>query len=135
MRTVLNSENQGRTRSDLLFTMSNNTRTTRQSLGGAKSFHLWTSETGCCERGVPFLGTHSLSGHRGDKRFAPEAEQKRMPTEASKPPASCAPNNKASQSSRPSDRAGSCWIVIAGLVEPDGIEPTTSCLQSRRSPN
>jgi len=21
------------------------------------------------------------------------------------------------------------------LVEPDGIEPTTSCLQSRRSPN
>ena len=22
-----------------------------------------------------------------------------------------------------------------GLVEPDGIEPTTSCLQSRRSPN
>jgi len=25
--------------------------------------------------------------------------------------------------------------VTAGLVEPDGIEPTTSCLQSRRSPN
>ena len=24
---------------------------------------------------------------------------------------------------------------IAVLVEPDGIEPTTSCLQSRRSPN
>ena len=24
---------------------------------------------------------------------------------------------------------------ITGLVEPDGIEPTTSCLQSRRSPN
>jgi hypothetical protein len=24
---------------------------------------------------------------------------------------------------------------ILGLVEPDGIEPTTSCLQSRRSPN
>ena len=24
---------------------------------------------------------------------------------------------------------------IADLVEPDGIEPTTSCLQSRRSPN
>ena len=24
---------------------------------------------------------------------------------------------------------------IRGLVEPDGIEPTTSCLQSRRSPN
>ena len=23
----------------------------------------------------------------------------------------------------------------ARLVEPDGIEPTTSCLQSRRSPN
>jgi hypothetical protein len=23
----------------------------------------------------------------------------------------------------------------AKLVEPDGIEPTTSCLQSRRSPN
>jgi hypothetical protein len=30
---------------------------------------------------------------------------------------------------RQSDRAA------AGLVEPDGIEPTTSCLQSRRSPN
>jgi hypothetical protein len=25
--------------------------------------------------------------------------------------------------------------ATAGLVEPDGIEPTTSCLQSRRSPN
>ncbi len=25
--------------------------------------------------------------------------------------------------------------AIANLVEPDGIEPTTSCLQSRRSPN
>ena len=25
--------------------------------------------------------------------------------------------------------------TVAGLVEPDGIEPTTSCLQSRRSPN
>jgi hypothetical protein len=24
---------------------------------------------------------------------------------------------------------------VASLVEPDGIEPTTSCLQSRRSPN
>ena len=26
-------------------------------------------------------------------------------------------------------------LRIRGLVEPDGIEPTTSCLQSRRSPN
>ena len=26
------------------------------------------------------------------------------------------------------------WTHL-GLVEPDGIEPTTSCLQSRRSPN
>jgi hypothetical protein len=26
-------------------------------------------------------------------------------------------------------------IGDAPLVEPDGIEPTTSCLQSRRSPN
>ncbi len=25
--------------------------------------------------------------------------------------------------------------VALNLVEPDGIEPTTSCLQSRRSPN
>jgi len=25
--------------------------------------------------------------------------------------------------------------MTAVLVEPDGIEPTTSCLQSRRSPN
>jgi hypothetical protein len=25
--------------------------------------------------------------------------------------------------------------ATADLVEPDGIEPTTSCLQSRRSPN
>src|SRR4029077_14873447 len=29
----------------------------------------------------------------------------------------------------------SCGRVEARLVEPDGIEPTTSCLQSRRSPN
>ena len=26
-------------------------------------------------------------------------------------------------------------LASARLVEPDGIEPTTSCLQSRRSPN
>ena len=26
-------------------------------------------------------------------------------------------------------------LFATGLVEPDGIEPTTSCLQSRRSPN
>jgi|SwirhisoilCB2_FD_contig_81_3907074_length_697_multi_10_in_0_out_0_1 hypothetical protein len=26
-------------------------------------------------------------------------------------------------------------VAHHGLVEPDGIEPTTSCLQSRRSPN
>src|SRR4029450_5949253 len=26
-------------------------------------------------------------------------------------------------------------LPVHGLVEPDGIEPTTSCLQSRRSPN
>ena len=51
------------------------------SLGGRESFHLWTSETGYCERGVPFPRTHSArSGHRGDKRFAPALEQKRMPT-------------------------------------------------------
>ena len=37
---------------------------------------------------------------------------------------SCTPNAKPGQSSR-----------VADLVEPDGIEPTTSCLQSRRSPN
>ena len=28
-----------------------------------------------------------------------------------------------------------CVLRDRGLVEPDGIEPTTSCLQSRRSPN
>src|SRR5262249_50803535 len=28
-----------------------------------------------------------------------------------------------------------CVRAKARLVEPDGIEPTTSCLQSRRSPN
>ena len=27
------------------------------------------------------------------------------------------------------------WTNSNPLVEPDGIEPTTSCLQSRRSPN
>ncbi len=35
--------------------------------------------------------------------------------------------------------ARTCVLRICGraprLVEPDGIEPTTSCLQSRRSPN
>jgi hypothetical protein len=40
-----------------------------------------------------------------------------------------------------SDRATDAKITFADeltgsrLVEPDGIEPTTSCLQSRRSPN
>jgi hypothetical protein len=27
------------------------------------------------------------------------------------------------------------WLPTEVLVEPDGIEPTTSCLQSTRSPN
>src|SRR6516225_1192886 len=40
----------------------------------------------------------------------------------------------------PSDllpRASLCGqkCAVRSLVEPDGIEPTTSCLQSRRSPN
>src|SRR5262249_16689500 len=39
--------------------------------------------------------------------------------------------------SRPLGSAGlgSGLGLAWGLVEPDGIEPTTSCLQSRRSPN
>jgi hypothetical protein len=31
--------------------------------------------------------------------------------------------------------AASAGVALIRLVEPDGIEPTTSCLQSRRSPN
>ena len=31
--------------------------------------------------------------------------------------------------------AASTWELVSEMVEPDGIEPTTSCLQSRRSPN
>ena len=32
-------------------------------------------------------------------------------------------------------KTGKLIFLIAGLVEPDGIEPTTSCLQSTRSTN
>src|SRR5437660_11808295 len=32
-------------------------------------------------------------------------------------------------------RTSLSYCRMARLVEPDGIEPTTSCLQSRRSPN
>ena len=143
MRTVLNSENQGRTRSDLLFTMSNNTRTTKQAWAGAKSLHLWTSETGC-ERGVPFSSHALLNGHRGDKSFAPEPEQKRMPIRSFETAGNHArQTTRAKQQSQPeppsvrivTPRIMMCRIVTAGLVEPDGIEPTTSCLQSRRSPS
>jgi hypothetical protein len=109
------------------------------SLGGAKSFHLWTSETGCCERGVPVLRTHSLTQWvTAATRFAPGPEQKRMPTRSFETAGIMRANNKASQSCRAPDHDETdhdVRIVTADLVEPDGIEPTTSCLQSRRSPN
>src|SRR5215475_8896989 len=49
MRTVLDLH-QGRTRSDLLFTMSNNTRIPRRTQVGVNLCHFWTSETGCPQR-------------------------------------------------------------------------------------
>ena len=126
---------QGRTRSDLLFTMSNNTRTSRQAWAARNLFICGRAKRAVASAAFIFFArTHSLSGHRGDKSFAPEPEQKRMPTRSFENR-----RHHARQTTKPA-RAAECRIVTrrivtAGLVEPDGIEPTTSCLQSRRSPN
>jgi hypothetical protein len=64
------------------------------SLGGAKSFHLWTSETGCCERGVPVLRTHSLSGSPRRQDLRRGLSRNGCRPEVSKPPASCALTTK-----------------------------------------
>ena len=88
MRTVLDFH-QGRARDDLLFTMSNNTRTAGRTRTGVNLFKLLDEQS-------------ALTQHARDFR----------------------------------SRGGSCRNrPTADLVEPDGIEPTTSCLQSRRSPN
>jgi hypothetical protein len=64
--------------------------------------------------------------------FTPEPEQKRMPDrKLSKPQAISVSEYRAERPNTVADRR----IATADLVEPDGIEPTTSCLQSRRSPN
>jgi hypothetical protein len=85
---------QGRARSDLLFTMSDNTHPARRTRSGAKTMLL-----------------DEPHAARGDAHETEESS---------------------------SAEGSSCIRVhrtTADLVEPDGIEPTTSCLQSRRSPN
>jgi hypothetical protein len=103
------------------------------SLGGRESFHLWTSDTGCCGRSLPCLRTHLLSSHRGDKVLCRSLSRNGYRPEASK----TAGIMRAKQQSQPEQPSvGSRHqTMTADLVEPDGIEPTTSCLQSRRSPN
>src|ERR1700722_18950777 len=99
MRTVLDFH-QGRARDDLLFTMSNNTRTAGRTRTGANLFKLLDEQ-----RGGSKAGRHGLALTARDRTAR--------------------------------DRSGSLdrQSATANLVEPDGIEPTTSCLQSRRSPN
>jgi hypothetical protein len=63
-----------------------------------------------CKRAV----LRKRSNFAGGREFAPEPEQK-----------------KPVQPGTAADHR----IATTDLVEPDGIEPTTSCLQSRRSPN
>ena len=115
---------QGRTRSDLLFTMSNNTRLPGEPKASVDLCHFWTSETGCPQRaGALFFRKRSLSGYCGSKVLCwSQAE-----TDAGLKVVETA-GNHARQTPSQSSR-------VADLVEPDGIEPTTSCLQSRRSPN
>ena len=111
--------------------MSNNTRTARQAWAGAKSFHLWTSETGCCECGVfRFFARTSLRSHHGDKSFAPEPEQKRMPTRSFE-----TAGNHARQTTKPARavkrRIMMCRIMMCRIIPPVWWSQTGS---NRRPP-
>ena len=84
---------QGRTRSDLLFTMSNNTRTPKP--GRARILSLVDERNRLLRARRGFLRRHSLGASPQQENLAPEPEQKRMPT--FKPRncrQSCAPNHE-----------------------------------------
>jgi hypothetical protein len=59
---------------------------------------------------------------------------------AAPPPDAASRKHARAHTRQAASKSGHCERInsdrtAAGLVEPDGIEPTTSCLQSRRSPN
>ena len=85
---------QGGARSDLLFTMSDNTHPAERTQPGAKTF---------------------ASGRAENDDGGQTTEDRQQGTFCR--------------------LSAVCCLATSGLVEPDGIEPTTSCLQSRRSPN
>src|SRR5271170_5718142 len=98
---------QGRARSDLLFTMSDNTHPARRTRPGAKRF------------------ASGRAAHCRMTRIRPATRINRKKAAA-----------RATWGSNVSIKARvDQGAATADLVEPDGIEPTTSCLQSRRSPN
>ncbi len=93
----------GGARSDLLFTMSDNTHPAERTQPGAKTFASGRADDGAQE-------DRQLTTQ--DRREGPSASVVHLLSFVF-----CRPGRS------------------SGLVEPDGIEPTTSCLQSRRSPN
>jgi hypothetical protein len=116
--------------------MSNSTRLPANR-PGVDPYHFWTSTASRRKRPVRFsqalnsslTAATTILAARALRDVAPEREQKRMPSWNCRAgtvvtaPEGC-------PRSQPTHR-----LAIADLVEPDGIEPTTSCLQSRRSPN
>jgi hypothetical protein len=123
-RTVLDLH-QERARSDLLFTMSDNTRTFRQSRTNANPYSLLD------EHSAWLTSTHAKKRSGWRRTSAPRRQT----------PAILSADTKIAPLTRQSGTANlgpPIWDRQSGtanLVEPDGIEPTTSCLQSRRSPN
>ncbi len=101
----------GRAWSDLLFTMSDNTRRSEP--------HGRTHQANASVRIDAFGRAASLPMQQCERRRHRSAHTHMR----------C---GKASMRRRFSEGNS---ITTAGLVEPDGIEPTTSCLQSRRSPS
>ena len=103
------------------------------SLGGRESFTCGRAKRAVASAAFLFFARTLLGGHAAAKSLAPEPEQKRMPTRSFETTAIM--RAKPQTPVRAERRSVKRRIVTADLVEPDGIEPTTSCLQSRRSPN
>src|SRR5262249_43939252 len=91
MRTVPDLH-QGRTRSDLLFTMSNNTRPPGEP-GRTRIFSILDERTPGCQAAIcsqaphpkhPLGGVAAAANALRRSSLGPQAEQKRMPTEAVK---------------------------------------------------
>ncbi len=141
MRTVLNSTSRADSERSPLHDVKQHAHC-QASLAGANLFTCGRAKRAIASAARHFLRRHSLGAPpRQEKPCAGSLSRNGCRPEASKPPASSCQTTKPA---RAADRrivlvvgktSPTHRIVTADLVEPDGIEPTTSCLQSRRSPN